>query len=546
MAFWDGNRWVREPADPINTVRPRRARDWIATGILVIGLASIIVPMSGILAGGPALSLSPSTAAPGQTIEVRGAGFQRGAKVQLALQPSLQPFAATKVNGNGAFRVRFTVPQLPAGPVTMVAMQSRVGSSRTAGTSAIIASALLTVAISSAVEASPPPALPFPDATPSPVPSVSLTPANSPRPAPTPPPTPLPTPVPVVTPVPATPAPTVAAPAPPPPAPANPPIGGFVSRSGTNLTLNGAPYRFTGFNIYNGNSRWNCWYQMADGRFGAALDAIGGGQEAVRIWFFQRLATTNGGRDWAAFDSTLAAARARGVRVIATLTDHWGACEDGVRKTDAWYAGGYANAVAASDTTTYKNWVREVTSRYRNDPTILMWQLVNEAETPRADGSCAAKTVLYNFAADMGAVVKAADPNHLLSLGTIGDGQCGAQGPDYQYVHSVPQIDVCEFHDYGRPTSAMPGDAYNGLATRLQQCGALGKPLFVGEMGIQVQEAGGSTGTRAAYFDAKFRAQFGAGVDGILVWNWNDGQTDAIRNYDIGPSDPTIGVIRSY
>jgi len=285
---------------------------------------------------------------------------------------------------------------------------------------------------------------------------------------------------------------------------------------------------------------------MADGRFGAALDSIGGGQEAVRVWFFQRLATTNGARDWSAFDTTLAAARARGVRVIATLTDHWGACENGVKKTDAWYAGGYASTVAAPDIATYKNWVREVTARYRNDPTIMMWQLVNEAETPRADGSCAPRTVLHDFAADMGAVAKAADPNHLVSLGTIGDGQCGAQGADYQYLHSVAQIDVCEYHDYGRPTSAMPGDAYNGLAARIQQCTALGKPLFVGEMGVQLQEAGGSSATRAAYLDAKFRAQFGAGVDGILVWNWNDGRTEAIKNYDVGPGDPAIGVIRGY
>ena len=43
-----------------------------------------------------------------------------------------------------------------------------------------------------------------------------------------------------------------------------------------------------------------------------ALTDIGEGKEAIRAWFFQSLATTNGERDWPAFDHTLAVARAHG------------------------------------------------------------------------------------------------------------------------------------------------------------------------------------------------------------------------------------------
>src|SRR4029078_9565337 len=62
----------------------------------------------------------------------------------------------------------------------------------------------------------------------------------------------------------------------------------------------------------------------------ATLQAIGPGQNVFRAWFYQYLATsygTGGGRDWTAFDRTLAAARGRGQRVIATLGDQWGLCE---------------------------------------------------------------------------------------------------------------------------------------------------------------------------------------------------------------------------
>ena len=89
----------------------------------------------------------------------------------------------------------------------------------------------------------------------------------------------------------------------------------FVSRAGTRLFLDGQPYRFTGLNIYNANSQNNCWYSLGAGSgLDSSLAAIGSGQEAFRAWFFQRLATTDGHRDWSAFDHTLAVAAARGQR----------------------------------------------------------------------------------------------------------------------------------------------------------------------------------------------------------------------------------------
>ncbi len=551
MAFWDGDRWVPQPAKVATRVSRRRWRDWIATGVIVVGVMGVALPLTGARASAPSLSLRPSSAVAGAVVTARGDGFSRGAQVQLTIDGLPNPLASTRVNGNGSFLARVTVPQVAPGRYTMVAMQVPLSPTRTSTASALVASALLVVAVSSPTIGAPNPSPPATEPAPSPTstPSPSATPTPAPSQAPsspatqTPLPTPFPTPVPTDNPQPtAVPAPTAAPPAPAP----NPPVSGFVVRNGTGLTVNGAPYRFTGFNVYNANSRSNCWYPMTNGRFGQTLDQIGSGQEAVRVWFFQRLATTNGARDWAAFDATLAAARARGVRVVVTLADHWGACEFNGTKTEGWYSSGYKTSVTSGETTTYREFVREVVSRYRGDPTVLMWQLVNEAETPRAGGGCAGRDVLRNFAADMGSLVKSIDANHLLSLGTIGSGQCGAAGADYQYVHSVPQIDICEYHDYGEPTRAIPGDAYNGLSVRLAQCAALGKPLFVGEMGISRAEVGGSLPARATYLDAKIRAQLAAGVVGVLVWNWNDAATYAPGDYDVAPSDPSIAVVRGY
>src|SRR5687767_3003675 len=92
-------------------------------------------------------------------------------------------------------------------------------------------------------------------------------------------------------------------PTPPPP----PPPTGFVTRSGTQLLVDGAPYRFSGLNIYHANGRNDCWQPPLgnnDGALAAELALVPGND--FRAWFFQGLATRNGVRDWSAFDHTLA------------------------------------------------------------------------------------------------------------------------------------------------------------------------------------------------------------------------------------------------
>jgi mannan endo-1,4-beta-mannosidase len=317
-----------------------------------------------------------------------------------------------------------------------------------------------------------------------------------------------------------------------------PQAGGFVQRSGTNLTLDGQPYRFSGLNIYNANSRDNCWYALGnnDGALANVLDDIGPGKEAFRAWFFQRLATTNGTRDWSAFDHTLAVAKTKNVKVVVTLQDHWGACDNAGQKSDAWYTTGWSSTVSPGDTQSFKDYVTAIVTRYRNDPTILMWQLGNEIEGTH--------TPIKDWAYNVSQQIRAIDANHLISIGTIGSGQAGASGDDYWHLHNLPAVDICEYHDY--PSSpgvypAMPGDQWNGLQHRIDQCTDLGKPLFVGEVGIHLGEVG-TTAQRATILTQKMDAQFAAGVDGFLPWAFAEtGQS--YEDYMYEPGDPALPVL---
>ena len=113
-----------------------------------------------------------------------------------------------------------------------------------------------------------------------------------------------------------------------------------------------------------------------------------------------------------------------------------------------------------------------------------------------------------------------------------------------QTVHDLPNIDMCEYHDYGSPNVGIPGDQYNGLQVRIDQCNALDKPIFVGEAGITPDDVGG-IGERAMAFARKMQAQFDAGVRGFLAWAWSPASVPSTMNsFDIGVGDPTLDALR--
>lgn len=329
----------------------------------------------------------------------------------------------------------------------------------------------------------------------------------------------------------------------------------FVTRSGTHLVLDGRPFLFTGINVYNANSRDNCWYTLGTGGgLASSLTRLRGGHAVIRAWFFQNEATTAGHRDWSAFDHTLAAARAAGVRVIPVLVNQWGQCEGWSSytagyKSESWYRSGYRRLPTSPGmSATYRGWVRQVVTRYRNNPTILAWQMVNEAEDKTSysgDCSSTAPATLRSFAADISTLIKRIDPHHLVSIGTIGSGQCGSAGSAYQSLHALPHVDLCEIHDYSG--AVMPGDRWNGLRVRLDQCAADHKVAFVGESGIRTG-ASMTPAQRAILFRRKLVAQRRAGVSGMLVWDWRDaahGGT-ATSGYEIGPGDPVLRILAAY
>ena len=260
-----------------------------------------------------------------------------------------------------------------------------------------------------------------------------------------------------------------------------------------------------------------------------------------RFWAFQPFFVSNGQFNWTNFNDVLSAAAAHGDRVIPVLGNEWNYC-DGPAKDLSWYQGGYATTVQSGDVTTYKNYVATIASLYKNNQTILMWELMNEAQAG-GTGSCPAEPApfdaLMSFGQTMGALARASDPNHLIAIGYT-DGSCGTWGADWQALNDIPYNNVCDYHNYGYPSDPMGNpNSTTGLQAAINMCHADNKPMMVGETGI-IASAPSQLQTRADEFTAQFNAQFSAGVVGELMWCYtNDPTFGTPTNEDYGIFPPS-------
>lgn len=282
------------------------------------------------------------------------------------------------------------------------------------------------------------------------------------------------------------------------------------------------------------------WAAGSGDQFRKALELMGPGTTIIRAWFFQRFVTVHGRRDWSVFDKTLNEARSHGVKVIAVLADEWSYCE-GPTKGAKWYAHGYRTSTLPGNTVSYATYVRQIVARYRNDPTIAIWEMANEPAVPvsSTDLACSpnANSLMLNWAQDTSTSIKTLDRVHLVSLGSSGGRVCGLDGAAFARVSAFPSIDVCSYHDYSTDSSGIS----ELVASRIAQCQALHKPIYAGEVGVERQPQ--DPGSRGLAFTKKVSAQLSAGSVGIVAWNWDSRGSNF--DYQIGPNDPVVAALLS-
>lgn len=332
------------------------------------------------------------------------------------------------------------------------------------------------------------------------------------------------------------------------------PSNSFVTRQGRNFWLNAAPFSFVGANVYNAAgdpSNYECGPWMSnpdldlDAWFGHVANDLGG--KAVRFWAYQSY--SNSGTNWTGVDRVMRLANQHNLKVIPVLENQWPDCTQGDYKLNSWYAGGYLKPYGTY-TLSYKDYLGALVQRYKNEPAIAGWTLMNEAESKSVDGT-ADPDSLYTFARDMSGYIKSLDSNHLVTLGSMGGTQPGVGNGNYERIHSLSTIDFLEYHDYGANDQAIPGKNTswaNSEQVVLNDGQHMNKPVLVGEAGMTTcaSENGSELETvasRAEKFDAKLNAFANAGGAGYLIWAWDPLQD---CSYSFSPGDPLNGVLKKY
>lgn len=308
----------------------------------------------------------------------------------------------------------------------------------------------------------------------------------------------------------------------------------FVTAHGTELRLAGKDFGFLGVNVYDlagGPGASRCYLEHNPGHYGHDLDVIFGQLaamkvNAVRFWASQSYAGASG-HDFTLIDEVVAHARARHIRLIPVLEDYTEFCSPtNARKTTAWFQGGYKHHYGYP--LTFPGYIERFVEHFRDEPAILAYQIMNEAE-------CEDAAALRAFAHETSGLIKSLDHHHLVSFGTLGSGQHGIAGDDYRKLHEDPNIDLVEAHDYGYETHALT--PY--VAADLAVANALHKPFFLGEMGIDLGSF--SRADRARYLDAKLKAAAHAGISGVLIWSFGLG--DGSFQFNATSGDPLVHVL---
>ncbi|GAB2282760.1 Mannan endo-1,4-beta-mannosidase 7 [Dionaea muscipula] len=345
---------------------------------------------------------------------------------------------------------------------------------------------------------------------------------------------------------------------------------GFIGTRGTHFVLNGDPFYAHGFNAY-----W-LMYVASDPsqRYlvsNVFRQASSHGLSLARTWAFsdagyRPLQYSPGSYNDQVFkglDFVIGEASKYGIKLILSLVNNYD--NFGGKKQYVNWARSLGQNLASDDDFFrnsavkgyYKNHIKTVLNRYntvtgvvyKNDPTIMAWELMNE---PRCSSDPTGRTI-QDWITEMAAYVKSIDSNHLLEAGLEGFyGGAHPQrmslnlgynvGTDFITNNQIPWIDFVTVHSY--PDQWVPNSNHqsqltflnNWLDSHIQDAqNIIRKPLLLTEFGKSRKDPGYSTYQRDELFSTAFNkiyssAKSGGAASGGLFWQLLTEGMDSFRD----------------
>lgn len=193
----------------------------------------------------------------------------------------------------------------------------------------------------------------------------------------------------------------------------------------------------------------------------------------------------------------------------------------------------------------FYNYVRFIISRvnrytgkaYKDDPTIMSWQIGNE---PRAF-SKEALPAFERWLAEASSLIRSLDSNHLISIGSEGSWGCENDIACYERICADKNVDYCNIHlwpynwSWARKEHLVEDLGVSCKNTKeyidahLSVCARIGKPVVMEEFGYPRDgfsfTPGSSTQGRDGYYQYVFglvadNAEKGGYFAGCNFWGW--------------------------
>lgn len=349
---------------------------------------------------------------------------------------------------------------------------------------------------------------------------------------------------------------------------------GFIRTRGIHFMLNGSPFYANGFNAY-----WLMYVASDPSQrhkvSTAFQQASSHGLTVARTWAFsdggykplQYAPGSYNEQMFKGLDFVIAEARRYGIKLVLSLANNYESF-GGKKQYVNWArsAGQYLtsdddffrNSVVKGY---YKNHIRTVLNRfnkftgklYKNDPTIMAWELMNE---PRCTSDPSGRTI-QAWIMEMASYVKSIDRAHMLEAGL--EGFYGHSSPhrlnlnpsfnigtDFIANNRIPGIDFATVHSYPDQWLSSSNNENqlsflnNWLDGHIQDAQfVLNKPLLITEFGKSLKDPGFTPYQRdrlfnTVYFKIYVSAKRGGAAAGGLFWQLLTEGMDSFRDgYEI-------------
>ncbi len=270
--------------------------------------------------------------------------------------------------------------------------------------------------------------------------------------------------------------------------------GDFVTVNKRSFALRGEPFYLRGFNYYPRHAPWEAFLTSANmTEVAQELDRIAdAGFNTLRIALWYDPLFTCEPEDaapnvagFAKLDALIESARERNLKLIVTLND----------LPDFYYRPLYTDYARYDAQTAF------IVSRYRDEPTILAWDLRNEPDLDYgADGrpAVASSEAVTEWLAHIAKIVRQNDQRHLITIGWWGDAAAANE-----------IVDFLSFHHWA--AAAQLAQRVEALQT------ASSKPIVLEEVGYPARNQDGEA-QQARSLQAVLSAAENGGIAGWLVW----------------------------